>query len=80
MPSHSPRTAARNCDEYPMATTHQGALYVAANDTSSRMVTDTANDSQGGRMSYAYAYVSLRLIENDEFLVLAVLSDGRTSW
>ncbi|MFH5210147.1 hypothetical protein ACHIPZ_18360 [Antrihabitans sp. NCIMB 15449] len=66
------------CDEYPMASTHQGAAFVSPGDWSSRPVPKEANDSQGGTMSSTYN--AARLIENDPYVVLAILPDGRTSW
>ncbi|MFI5779305.1 LGFP repeat-containing protein [Nocardia sp. NPDC051570] len=66
------------CDEYPMATTYQGASKVAAGDWSRRKVSKGANDSQGGITGNAY--LNARLMEKERFVVLAVLPDGRTSW
>ncbi|MFG1791199.1 LGFP repeat-containing protein [Nocardia sp. NPDC049149] len=66
------------CDEYPMATTYQGASKVAPGDWSRRKVPKEANDSQGGVTGAAY--LSGRILEKERFVVLAVLKDGRTSW
>ena len=67
-----------SCDEFPMATTNQGAALVADGDWSSRTVLKTANDSQGGIMSSSND--QMRLLDGDEYLVFAELADGRTSW
>lgn len=71
-------TPPKECDEYPMAATRQGASKVAPGDWSRREVASEANSSQGGLMSYAF--LTGRILENDPFLVLAVRPDGRTSW
>ena len=66
------------CDEYPMASTNQGASRVAVGDWSSRTVLKSANDSQGGLLSGAFN--RFRILNNDSFFVLAQLRDGRGSW
>ncbi|MFI9452566.1 LGFP repeat-containing protein [Amycolatopsis sp. NPDC052450] len=67
-----------SCDEFALASTYQGASRVAANDYSTRTVPKVSNDSQGGIMSNYYN--STRILDGDQFGVVAVLLDGRQSW
>jgi hypothetical protein len=74
----SPADPLLTCDEFSLASTNEGAAYVAPNDWSSRDVPKSANDSQGGLNStYNQAY---RIADGDEFYILAILPDGRDSW
>lgn len=72
------RAEVNTCDEFPMASTNQGAALVADGDWSSRDVLKSANDSQGGIISSSND--QMRLLDGDQFLVFAELGDGRTSW
>ena len=65
-----------SCDEFPLASTYQGAFFNS--DFSTAIVPQSANDSQGGIMSSFYG--SNRVVDGDQFLVLAVLDDGTPSW
>lgn len=65
-----------NCDEYPMATTHQGAAFNS--DYSTAIVPASANSSQGG-LTRAF-YRGNRVIDGDPFYVLAILPNGTLSW
>ncbi|MFI5614090.1 NucA/NucB deoxyribonuclease domain-containing protein [Amycolatopsis sp. NPDC051903] len=67
-----------SCDEYPMATTNQGAFYSAPGDWSAVTVPVSANNSQGGTMTNFNNYN--RIVDGDEFWVLAVKADGSQSW
>ncbi|WP_166462634.1 NucA/NucB deoxyribonuclease domain-containing protein [Amycolatopsis acidicola] len=69
---------APSCDEYPMATTYQGASRSAPGDWSAVTVPDSANDSQGGVMSQFTRFD--RVVDGDPYYVLAVRSDGSQSW
>lgn len=64
------------CDEYPLATTHQGASF--QNAFSAVAVPASANSSQGG-ITRAF-YASNRVIDGDPFYVLAILANGTRSW
>ena len=67
-----------SCDEYPMASTHQGASFVGLGDWSTVYVPPSANSSQGGIMtSFSSTY---QVIDGDPFFVEAVLSDGSHAW
>lgn len=66
------------CDEYPMASTYQGASRSAREDWSAVTVPDSANDSQGGVMSVFYQHD--RVLGGDFYYVLAVRADGSQSW
>lgn len=66
------------CDEYPLATTYQGGNGAAANDRSTRVVPQSANDSQGGLTGGYYDYY--RVLDADPFYVQAVLADGTSAW
>jgi len=68
----------QSCDEYPMASTHQGAAFSAPGDWSIAFVTPGANDSQGGVLSSFYRF--FHVLDGDEFFVLAVRADGSSSW
>jgi Deoxyribonuclease NucA/NucB len=65
-----------SCDEYPLATTHQGAAF--QNAFSAVPVPSRANNSQGGTTRAFYA--SNRVIDGDPFYVLAILANGTPSW
>ena len=67
-----------SCDEYPLATTYQGGNGASADDRSTRVVPQTANNSQGGLTSGYYDYY--RVVNSDPFFVQAVLADGSTAW
>jgi hypothetical protein len=69
---------APSCDEYPMASTHQGASVSPVGDWSAVTVPDSANNAQGGVLSQFNRLN--RVVENDPFFVLAVRADGSTSW
>jgi hypothetical protein len=77
-PDVPPPPLGMSCDEFPMASTKQGAAFVAANDYSTRTVPVSAQNSQGGITSTFYA--NERVIDVDTFWVLAVLPDGSRSW
>lgn len=74
----SPPDPLEQCDEFSLASTNQGAAYVAAGDWSARPVPASANSSQGG-LNSAY-YNEYRVADGDEFYILAILPDGRDSW
>ena len=76
--SGSPPVAGTSCDEYPLATTRQGAAFVGPHNYSIRYVADSAQDSQGG-LNTAF-YNGQRVIPDDHFWVLAVLANGSRSW
>jgi hypothetical protein len=65
-----------SCDEYPLATTHQGAAFNS--DYSTAIVPVSANRSQGG-LTRAF-YRSNRVLDPDPFYVLAILRNGTPSW
>jgi Deoxyribonuclease NucA/NucB len=65
-----------NCDEFPLATTYQGAAFQPV--WSAVAVPVTANSSQGG-ITNAF-YKGNRVIDDDAFYVLAILSNGSISW
>jgi deoxyribonuclease NucA/NucB len=65
-----------SCDEYPMASTYQGASLQSA--YSIAIVPISANKSQGGITNRYYRHY--RLIDSDPFYVLAILSNGTQSW
>lgn len=69
---------APSCDEYPLASSHEGCAFIAPADCSAVTVPNTANQSQGGLTSTFYS--SNRVVEGDPFWVKAVLADGSTSW
>jgi hypothetical protein len=68
----------QSCDEYPMASTYQGASRVAAGDWSIAYVPIAANSSQGATLNNFYS--DDRVVDGDPFYVLAVRSDGSSSW
>ncbi|WP_139279783.1 NucA/NucB deoxyribonuclease domain-containing protein [Rhodococcoides yunnanense] len=72
----NPPGAPFSCDEYPMASTYQGASL--SSNYSTRTVLKSANDSQGGKMSAAYNM--MRLLDGDAFFVMAQREDGTFSW
>jgi len=65
-----------SCDEYPLASTHQGAAFNS--DFSAVTVPPAANNSQGG-LTRAF-YRANRVIDGDPFYVRAILPDGTPSW
>jgi Deoxyribonuclease NucA/NucB len=65
-----------NCDEYPMASTYEGAAFQP--HFSVTTVPVSANNSQGGILSYFY--LSNRVLDGDIYFVQARLPDGRLSW
>jgi hypothetical protein len=65
-----------SCDEYPLATTHQGAAFNF--DFSTATVPPAANNSQGG-LTRAF-YRANRVIDGDPFYVRAILLNGTPSW
>ncbi|WP_431875930.1 NucA/NucB deoxyribonuclease domain-containing protein [Amycolatopsis sacchari] len=67
-----------SCDEYPLASTKQGGNGAAPGDRSTRVVPQSANDSQGGLTGAYYDYY--RILDNNEFYVQAVLADGTSAW
>ncbi|MFI0366640.1 NucA/NucB deoxyribonuclease domain-containing protein [Actinomadura sp. 1N219] len=67
-----------SCDEWPLATTYQGAAQVPPNDWSARTVPDSANSSQGA-ITGAF-YRTERMLDGDAFWVRVILKDGRASW
>jgi Deoxyribonuclease NucA/NucB len=67
-----------SCDEYPMASTLEGASRSAPGDWSAITVPKAANDAQGGTMTTFYGYD--RVIDQDPYYVLAVKQDGTRSW
>lgn len=67
---------APSCDEYPLATTHQGAAFNF--DFSTATVPPSANNSQGG-ITRAF-YRANRVIDPDPFYVRAILPNGTPSW
>jgi hypothetical protein len=73
-PPGSPNTS---CDEYPMASTYEGAHFQS--DYSIQGVPQSANDSQGG-ITGAFYNGPNRIIDEDPFWVNVVLADGTTSW
>jgi hypothetical protein len=68
--------AGQNCDEFPLATTFQGASFQPV--FSAVAVAAAANSSQGGTTRGFYA--GNRLINHDPFYVLAILANGSRSW
>jgi hypothetical protein len=73
-----PSYPGEECDEWPLATTDQGAHFSGPLDSSARGVPSQANQSQGGTTSRFYD--TNRLIHGDDFWVRAILPDGRRSW
>ncbi|MFI6360674.1 NucA/NucB deoxyribonuclease domain-containing protein [Streptomyces sp. NPDC050743] len=67
-----------SCDEFPLASTHQGAAFSAPGDWSAVTVSASANSAQGG-ITGAF-YTSNRVVEADKFWVKAVLANGSASW
>ena len=66
----------QSCDEFPLATTYQGAFFQS--DYSAVAVPSTANSSQGGLTSAFNK--SNRVIDDDPFYVNVVLQSGAVSW
>ncbi|GAA2148991.1 NucA/NucB deoxyribonuclease domain-containing protein [Actinomadura napierensis] len=71
-----------SCDEWPMASTREGAANpeppVDGQDWSWRTVPRAANDSQGGLTGDFYN--KNRVLDGDAFWLRAILNDGRASW
>lgn len=67
-----------SCDEFPLASTYQGAYFSAVGDWSAVTVSVTANNSQGGITSAFFT--TNRIIDGDKFWVLAILANGSASW
>ncbi|MFE1444414.1 NucA/NucB deoxyribonuclease domain-containing protein [Streptomyces sp. NPDC058739] len=65
-PEDLPRPPGTSCDEYPFATTWQGA-YQSGGRFSRRMLDDDQNTEAGGALNGFYTYS--RVIEGDRFLV-----------
>ena len=65
-----------SCDEYPLASTYQGAYF--QDDYSTAVVPSSANNSQGGLTGTFYT--SNRVIDGDPFMVDVVLANGTYSW
>jgi hypothetical protein len=70
--------AGESCDEYPMASTYQGAYFIGAANASAIAVPAEANNSQGGITNNFYR--DNRILDRDAFWVRAIRSDGSTSW
>jgi len=70
--------AGQSCDEYPMASTYEGASLSAAGDWSIAYVPVAANSSQGGTLNTFYS--EDRVVDLDAFYVLAVRANGSSSW
>lgn len=68
--------AGSNCDEFPMASTYEGAAFQS--DYSVAVVPESANSSQGGLTSGFYS--GNRVIDTDPFYVQAILPGGASSW
>ncbi|MFF4277089.1 NucA/NucB deoxyribonuclease domain-containing protein [Streptomyces sp. NPDC001536] len=65
-PSSLKRPAGKQCDEYPFASTWQGAK-TGGGDFSRRMINATQNEDGGRALSRFYLYN--RIIERDRFVV-----------
>jgi hypothetical protein len=65
-----------NCDEFPLATTYQGAAFQPV--YSAVAVPSSANSSQGG-LTNAF-YQSNRVNDDDPFYVNVILPNGTPSW
>lgn len=77
--SSVPTGPGQNCDEYPMASTHQGAAQPAGKGIFSAIaVPVSANNSQGGVLNNFYTLY--HVLDGDAFYVEAVLPNGTTSW
>lgn len=74
-PPPDPNTS---CDEYPLASSQQGAASQTNAPFSTRGVPPEANSSQGGILSNFYQ--NNRVIDGDAFFVRAILPDGTPSW
>jgi Deoxyribonuclease NucA/NucB len=68
--------AGQNCDEFPLASTFQGASFQKV--FSAVAVPASANSSQGGITSGFYS--SNHVLNHDPFYVLAILRNGSRSW
>lgn len=66
-PPSTPRPAGKSCDEYPMASTKQGAKY--RGPFSARMVDATQNSTAGNAAYLKGTYTKNRILDNDEFWV-----------
>lgn len=67
-----------SCDEFPLASTYQGASFTPVGDWSAVTVSSTSNSSQGG-ITGAF-YTLNRIIDGHKFWVKAVLTNGSASW
>ncbi|GAA3144792.1 hypothetical protein GCM10010466_39850 [Planomonospora alba] len=65
-PRSLPRPPGKSCDEYPMASTHEGA-HTGNGDFSRRMIDETQNSNGGSDLNTFY--YNNRVIENDAFYV-----------
>jgi hypothetical protein len=65
-PKNLPRLPGQQCDEYPMASTWQGAEH-GGGDYSRRMINGWQNEEGGKALGRFYLYN--RIIEKDKFLV-----------
>jgi hypothetical protein len=72
----------QSCDEYPMATTLQGASFVGPGNFSTAVVPDVANSSQGGTLNNFYS--EFHVLDGkqfgDQFFVQVVLPNGTVAW
>jgi hypothetical protein len=69
------------CDEFPFATTYEGANECPPCGISTVDVPKSANDSQGGLMGGFYGvFPTQRILDGDTFWVRAVRADGSASW
>jgi hypothetical protein len=69
-------TVVTSCDEFPLESTHQGAAFQPV--WSAIAVPKSANDSQGGITGNFYK--NNRVIDDDAFYVLAIVSQTQISW
>lgn len=68
----NPRPPNKDCDEYPFATSYQGAATAPTTDYSVALVDSTQNQSEGGRRGNWY--IADRYVDGDEFLVDPICS------
>lgn len=78
-----PSSRPSSCDEWPMASTKEGAAYRPQEpgipqDWSWRQVPEEANDSQGATMGNFYR--NNRVIHGDAYWVRAITANGDKSW
>jgi deoxyribonuclease NucA/NucB len=69
----SPRPPGKSCDEYPFATTHEGA---SKNPDFSWHMIDATQNTKEGRDYRRPWYTANRMLENDKFWVRVVLPPG----